>query len=182
MQISCRIFFRVTTVKRIVLIAIPVLLALAIFVPIQNRVIYWSLFAAMFVLVYLYHVMEDVVPVKDVVKSLGTSDFFSLKCGYVEIKDAKAELRKGLMVIYGGTVLFYVRARATGGASLVQSIAAEAIETYTMCKVDDYHQGVTFTLNGGDEVKFTSKKIASMEKEMRAALGWPEEEKTNPEA
>ena len=181
MQISCRIFFRVTTVKRIVLIAIPVLLAIAIFVPIQNRVIYWSLFAAMFVLVYLYHVMEDVVPVKDVVKSLGTSDFFSLKCGYVEIKDAKAELRKGLMVIYGGTVLFYVRAKASGGAKLVQSIPAETIDTYTLCKVDGFHKGVTFTLNGGDEVHFTGNRFSSVESRMREALGWPEEVKTQPE-
>lgn len=167
--------------KRIVMLAIPILLAIAIFVPIQNRLVYWSLFVLMFILVYVYHVIDEVVPVKDVEKSLGSSDFFRIKCGRVEIKGNSAQLRKGLLVIYSGAVLFYVRAKASGGAALAWSTMVENIETYTLHKVDDYHPGITFTLNGGDEVKFTSRKIASLEKEVRSALGWPEEEKTNPE-
>lgn len=166
--------------KKLVLIAIPAILAVIVFVPISNRVLYWSLFAVIFVLVYLFHIMEDVVPMKDVAASLGTSDFFSLKCGYVKINGQKTELKKGLLVIYSGTVLFYVRAKASGGVTLVQSIAGEMIETYTLCKVDDYHLGVTFTLNGGEEVKFTSKKFQENEKAMRSALGWSEEVKQEP--
>ena len=79
--------------KKLVLIAIPAILAVIVFVPISNRVLYWSLFAVIFVLVYLFHIMEDVVPMKDIAASLGTSDFFSLKCGYVKINGQKAELK-----------------------------------------------------------------------------------------
>ena len=166
--------------KKAVLYAIPLILAVIIFVPIAERVLYWSLFALMFILVYLYHVMEEVVPIKAVEKSLSSTDFFRLKCGYIKTKGDKAELRKGLFVIYAGTILFYVRASWKGGAVIEQSVSGEAIESYTMCKVDDYHPGLLLTLNGGDEVKFTSRKFASLEKEIRVALGWPEEEKKEP--
>lgn len=114
------------------MLAIPAILAVIVFVPIGNRILYWSLFVLMFILVYAFHIMEDVVPMKDITAQLGTDDFFSLKCGYVKIINGqKAELQKGVMVIYAQTVLFYVRAKASGGARLVQSIPAETIDTYT---------------------------------------------------
>lgn len=167
--------------KRAVMLAIPAILAVIVFVPIGNRILYWSLFVLMFILVYAFHIMEDVVPMKDITAQLGTDDFFSLKCGYVKIINGqKAELQKGVMVIYAQTVLFYVRAKASGGARLVQSIPAETIDTYTLCKVDGYHQGVTFTLNGGDEVHFTQRRFRDVEADMRTAIGWPEEEKVQP--
>lgn len=168
--------------KRAVMLAIPAILAVIVFVPIDNRILYWSLFLVMFALVYAFHIMEDVVPMKDIVAQLGGQDFFSMKCGYVKIINSqKSELQKGVMVIYAQTVLFYVRAKASGGAKLVQSIPAETIDTYTLCKVDGFHKGVTFTLNGGDEVHFTGNRFSSVESRMREALGWPEEVKTQPE-
>ena len=50
-----------------------------------------------------------------------------------------------------------------------------------MCKVDDYHPGLLLTLNGGDEVKFTSRKFAAAEASIRSALGWPEEAESGPQ-
>lgn len=180
-KISANVFRGAQNVKRAVLIAIPVILAVIIFVPIQNRVLYWSLFPLMFLCVYLYHIMEEVVPVKAVVKMLGSDSFFSLKCGLVKVSGDKAELRKGLFVIYSGTVLFYVRDNWKGGAKLELTVPVEAIESYTMCKVDDYHPGLLLTLNGGDEVKFTSRKFAAAEASIRSALGWPEEAENGPQ-
>lgn len=162
-------------IKKLVMISIPLLLLVIVFVRIQNQVIYWSLFVLLFLLVYIFHVLEDVVPLKDVQKKLGSTDFWSLKCGYIVTKGEKAELLKGLLVIYSGQILFYRRAKASGGAELIYSFDSESISSYEMGKVDDFHQGVVFTLSGGDEVKFTSKKLPSEEKAVRKALGWPEE-------
>lgn len=162
-------------VKKIVMISIPLLLLVIVFVRIENQILYWSLFVLLFLLVYIFHILEDVVPLKDVEKKLSTSDFWSLKCGYIITKGDKAELLKGLLVIYSGQVLFYRRAKASGGAELVYSFPVESIEGYEMGKVDDFHPGVTFTLKGDTEVKFTSKKLQSEEKSIRKAFGWPEE-------
>ncbi len=167
--------------KKLVLFAIPATLAVILFVPISNRVIYYSLFALLFVFAYLFHIMEDVVPLKAVEENLGSKDFFCLKCGYISVNGQKADLVKGLMVIYSSTVLFYVRAGSKGGAKLAQTIPGESIESYAICKVDDFHPGIVFTLNGGDEAKFTSKKFSQVEAELRKALGWPEEEKSEPD-
>ena len=52
--------------KKIVTLAIPALLAVIVFAPIENRILYWSLFVVLFALVYVYHIMEDVVPMKAV--------------------------------------------------------------------------------------------------------------------
>lgn len=167
--------------KRAVLLLIPVILAVIIFVPIENRVLYWGLYVVIFALVYAYHVMEEVVPLPDIEKSLNCKDFFHIKCGYIKINGDRADLVKGLMVIYSGTVLFYVRATARGGVKLIQSVPGEQIETYVLCKVDDYHAGIQFELSGGQEMKFTGKKFAQNEAEIRKALGWPQEEKKEPE-
>ncbi len=166
--------------KKIVTLAIPALLAVIVFAPIENRIIYWSLFVFLFILVYIYHVIEDVVPMNAVSESLSSNDYFSLKCGYISVNGNRADLIKGVMVIFSGTILFYVRASAGGGARLAQTIAGESIENYTIGKVDDFHQGICFTLGGGEEVKFTGRKFAQQEKEMRKALGWPEEAEIEP--
>lgn len=167
--------------KKIVTLAIPALLAVIVFAPIENRILYWSLFVVLFALVYVYHIMEDVVPMKAVSESLSSNDYFSLKCGYISVNGNRADLLKGVMVIYSCTVLFYMRSGAGGGAKLVQTIAGESIENYTIGKVDDFHQGICFTITGGEEIKFTSRKFAQVEKELRMALEWPEEVEIKPE-
>ena len=162
-------------IKKLVMFSIPILLLVIVFVKIENQILYWSLFLLLFLLVYIFHILEDVVPEKDVEKKLGTSDFFRLKCGYIIIKGQKAELLKGLFVIFSEQVLFYRRAKATGGAELITSFPVERIEGYEIGKVDDFHPGITFTLSGGEEVKFTSKKFSIEEKAIRKAFKWPEE-------
>lgn len=158
--------------KKIVMISIPLLLLVVVFVPIENRILYWSLFVVLFLLAYLFHIMEDVVRLKDVQKKLGMEDFFNEKAGIIVIQDNKAELLKGMIVIFNGQVLFYRRAGGTGGAVLTNSFPVDTIEGYEIGKVDDFHPGITFTLNGGEEVKFTSKKLAQREADIRKALGW----------
>lgn len=158
--------------KKIVTLLIPVLLLVIVFAGIENRILYWSLFLVLFLLVYLFHLMEDVVNIKDVRAKTGDGDFFYEKAGIIVVEGNKAELLKGMLVIFNGQVLFYRRAKSTGGAALSSSFAIEEIEGYEIGKVDDFHPGITFTLKGGDEVKFTSKKISGREGEMRKALGW----------
>lgn len=167
--------------KKAVLYAMPVVLAVILFVPVGGRAFDLALFALLFVLAYVFHVMNDVVPVKDVEAALGTKDFFSIKCGMVKVNGDKAELVKGLLVIFSQTVLFYTREKASGGAALMQTFSADQVDTYTLHKVDDFHQGVTFTLQGGDEVKFTSKHFQEREEEMRTALGWPGKAENEPD-
>lgn len=160
--------------KKLVMISIPLLLLVIVFVRIENQILYWSLFLVLFLLVYIYHLLEDVVPEKDVEKKLSANDFWRLKCGYIVVKGEKAELLKGLLVIYSGQVLFYRRAKASGGAELVYSFPVDSIEGYEIGKVDDFHTGITFTLAGDAEAKFTSKKLPAEEKAIRKAFGWPE--------
>ncbi len=163
--------------KRIAMLLIPVIILIVVFAPIGRGVLYWSLFALMFLIVYLVHIMEDLVPIKDVTAKLGTSDFWSIKCGYIKTNGTQADLLKGLLVIYSGQVLFYRREKSTGGAKLVYSFDVLSIEGYTIEKVDDFHPGISFQV-GEENIKFTSKNFSKQEKELRKALGWPEEEKT----
>ncbi len=162
--------------KRIAMLLIPVIILIVVFAPIGRGILYWSLFALMFVLVYLVHIMEDLVPIKDVISKLGTSEFWSIKCGYIKSSGNQADLLKGLLVIYSGQVLFYRREKSTGGAKLVYSFEVSAIEGYTIEKVDDFHPGISFNV-GEESIKFTSKNFSKRENELRKALGWPEEAK-----
>lgn len=153
-----------------------------VFAPIGRGVLYWALFALVFVLFALWRVMEESVSRKAVKAALGATEFFSVKSGMVKVNGNRADLVKGVVAVYSGMVFFLVRAKATGGAKIDYSFDTAEISTYTLGKVDDFHAGITFALAGGEEVKFTGKEWAKSEKSLREALGWPEEGVQNPES
>lgn len=160
--------------KRFVQLAIPVVLLVIIFGKIENRIIYWSLFLLIFVLIYLFHIMEDVVSAKMIEKTLGTKEFWSIEAGYIVTQKNNAILQKGRLVVYEGQMMFYKRGKDIGGVSLLYSLPVDTIEGYTLEKVDEFHPGVRLATSNGD-VCFTSSKIAKEEAAFRESLGWGDE-------
>ena len=161
--------------KRFVLVLLLLTFTVIMFVPIQNRVIYYSLYLLMIVWVILFKFLEDSVSLKEIQKKLGKSDFFSIKAGYIYMDGPVCVLSKGLMVIDEGNVLFYKRDKATK-AKLEYSFPVDSIDGYSLGKVDEFHDGITFSVEGEKgAVKFAGKDFAAREKELRKAIGWPEE-------
>ena len=166
----------INMLKKLVLLLLFLTFATLMFVPIQNRVIYYSLFPLMMIWVLLFHFLEDSVSVKEMKRKLGKEDFFYIKAGYIFMDGNAAILTNGMLVIDNGNVLFYKRDKSTK-AKLVYSFPIDSVIGYTLGKVDEYHFGVTFTVEGEkNEIRFAGKDFASREKELRVALAWPEEE------
>ncbi len=161
--------------KKLVLVLLLLTFTVIMFVPIQNRVIYYSLYLLMIVWVLLFKFLEDSVSLREVERKLGKSDLFSIKAGYIYMDGPVCVLSKGLLVVDEGNVLFYKRDRATR-AKLEYSFSVDSISGYSLGKVDEFHLGITFTLDDGrNEVKFEGKDFQKRERELRKAFGWPEE-------
>ncbi|MCR5732423.1 MAG: hypothetical protein K6G51_05750 [Sphaerochaetaceae bacterium] len=161
--------------KKFVLLLLFLTFAVFMFVPIQNRIIYYGLLPLMMFWALIFHFLEDSVSLKELKRKLGKEDFFSIKAGYIFMDGPACILTKGMLVINEGNVLFYKRDKGNK-AKLIYSFPVDAIIGYTLGKVDEYHPGVTFTVEGEKgEVRFTGKDFASREGEFRKALGWPEE-------
>jgi len=157
--------------KKLVSLCIPALVLVIVFVPIENQVLYWFLYVILFALAGLYFVLNSLVTDKMVEKELGSSDFYSVSAGVIETNGQKAILVQGRFVICQGMALFYVRKRAGGGVTLKDSFPCESVRNYTLKKVDDFHPGIEFEVDGGEKA-FTGKKFSSSVDALEKALGW----------
>lgn len=161
--------------KKLVLLLLVLTFAVILFVPIQNRIIYYSLYLLMIGWVVLFRFLEDSVSLREVERKLGSKEFFSIKAGYIFMDGPVCVLSKGLLVVFEGNVLFYKRDRVAK-AKLEYSFPVDSIEGYSLGKVDEFHTGITFEVEGEKgEVKFAGKDFALREGELRMAIGWPEE-------
>lgn len=124
---------------------------------------------------FLFYVMTALVTEKMVKSSLKDGNAFCVRAGLV--KTGGKELLSGILSVSSGMLMYHVRKGDLGGVRLVWSADVQTLEEYSIGKIDEYHSGIRLKLKGEDsEYLFSSRKIASMEKEFRAALGWPDEE------
>ncbi len=104
-------------------------------------------------------------------KSRNGEEFFYARGGLVA-KDG-TELLSGAMAVTKSEIVFYQRMRYLGGVKPVWSAFTAQIESYSLEKVDDKHDGVIFTLNNSDDkVKIASKTLKKNEDDFRKAMGW----------
>lgn len=131
----------------------------------------WTLFVLAFGGA-LFYLMTAFISEKMVRKAIGDDDAFTSRAGMVR----ETELLTGVLSISNGMVMYHVRKSDMGGVKLVWSADVSQVESYSMGKIDEYHNGVSIKLHGEDAPRlFSSKGIGAREAEFRKALGWPEE-------
>ena len=69
-------------------------------------------------------------------------------------------------------IRFYKRLKDIGGCLLLYSCFTKEVESYNLGKVDEFHNGVSFTLVSKEEVLFSSNEIKKQEKGLKKALNW----------
>ncbi len=156
--------------KVLVRIAIPVCVLLIAFFRFTNNLYNFLLIALLVLLAALYYVMEDVVT-KGMVKKATGEECFSFSGGYIK-KANDTTFIKGRIVVTENEIRFYKRAKDIGGCQLMYSCFTSEIKSYTLGKVDEAHDGITFLLNSGESVLFSSRSIGKQESELKKALGW----------
>lgn len=156
--------------KKLLLLLLVALFGGMVYFIYFKGLIYWQFIPAMAIVLALYYVASTVVTKSMVKKVLGDDEFFITK-GSIPSKDQK-ELIVGALVITKNDILFYKRKEALGGVSLIYSANVNALETYTLDKVDDIHNGIVFHFNGDEEVKIGAYGMSKKENEMRHVLGW----------
>lgn len=136
--------------------------------------IIWPLFIPLFIIVAIWYVTVFVVTEKMVRKVRGEEPLFFTRCQMI---DEKNEMVYGALTATENEIVFYKRKSLKGGIEIVWTAFVSGIESYRMEKVDDYHPGITISINGENHpFKFCSKDIFKREKEFRKAIGWPEED------
>jgi hypothetical protein len=157
--------------KILIRIAIPLCVLWIAFFRFANNLYNILIVALLVLLGFLYYVTEDVVTEKMVEKATGEKGFFSVKGGYIADKKA-TQFSKGRLVITSSEIRFYKRAAGSGGCALLYSVSVPELASFSLGKVDEFHNGIVFTLKSGAEVLFSSKEIASKEAEVKKALAW----------
>ncbi len=157
--------------KILVRIAIPLCVLWIAFFRFTNNLYNIILVAILLLLGVAYYVMEDVVTEGMVKKATGEDFFFSFKGGYIKQSNATT-FSKGRIVVTPTEIRFYKRNKDIGGCLLLYSCFVNELKSYSLGKVDEFHTGITFTLNSDEEVLFASKEIVKKEAELKKVLGW----------
>ena len=157
--------------KIFIRIAIPICVLWVAFFRFSNNLYNLLIVLALCGLGILYYVSEDVVTERMIKKATGESSFFSVKAGYITQKNATT-FSKGRLVITPTEIRFYKRLKDIGGCLLLYSCFTKEVESYNLGKVDEFHNGVSFTLVSKEEVLFSSNEIKKQEKGLKKALNW----------
>ncbi|MDY5932226.1 MAG: hypothetical protein SPJ34_09400 [Candidatus Ornithospirochaeta sp.] len=156
--------------KQLVLLVILIVFGVFVFFAAFRGVIYWPLLPLLAALVALYYVFSSVVTEKMIRKTGAEGSLFSFPASMI-VKEG-TELEPGRLCVMHGDIVFYRRRSAFGKIAVSWSCLSGQIDSYTLGKVDEYHDGILLVLKGGEEARFTSKRIGKMEEELRHALGW----------
>ncbi len=160
--------------KRLVLLLILIIFGIFVYFAAARNVIIWPLVIPLLCLVAVFYVITSLVTRKMIEHVRGNGDFYYQRCSMI-VKDG-TELLGGALAVTANEIVFYSRASAKGGVKPSWSCFVQALEGYTIKKVDDHHPGIALSVKGETkEVRFTSKNFQKTEKELRKALGWPEE-------
>ena len=160
--------------NRTILLLILLVFGVFVYFIAFRGILVWPLIIPLAVLVALYYVVTSLVTRKMIEKARGEGSFFYLKASLIS-RDGTS-ITPGAMAVTDNEIVFYVRRSAKGGVRPMWSCFVQALDGYTIKKVDDRHPGIVLSLAGEEsEVKFASRSIAGEEAAFRKALGWPEE-------
>ena len=158
--------------KKLLLFLMPVMLFIIVFIPIKNNLIYWSLYIVLFALFFLFYKLDTTVKEKELLAYLKGQEYWSIKAGYIKNNNKNLDIYNGLLVICGNNLLFVKRGSGKNKVEVLVEVNISKITTYTMGRVDNYHEGITFTLENSEELLFSSKTIKNEEEALNRALKW----------
>ncbi len=119
----------------------------------------------------LWYVCTAVVTEAMVRKNRKNEEFFFVKGGLVSSDETA--LSNGALVATASELVFYTRRSYLGGVKPVWSCLVSQIESYSLEKVDDRHDGIVITLKGQtDRIRISSRKLKAREEDFRNTIGW----------
>ena len=119
----------------------------------------------------IWYICNWVITAKMIKKSRGDESFFFVKGAIVSSNET--ELVQGALVATGTELVFYRRKGYLGGVKPIWSCQTSQLESYSLEKVDDKHDGIILTLTGDEtKTKIASKTLKNRENEFKAAIGW----------
>ena len=119
----------------------------------------------------IWYICNWVITVKMIKKSRGDESFFFIHGSLVT--NNETELVSGALAATGSELVFYRRKGYLGGVKPIWSCQVNQIESYSLEKVDDKHDGIIISILGSDEkTKIASKTLKKRENEFRNTLGW----------
>lgn len=140
------------------------------FVAFKGVVHLWML-PILVVLTAVWYVTTALVTKGMVKKNRKGEAFFYSRASLVSSDET--ELISGALVVTGSEIVFYRRAGYLGGVKPVWSAFTSQIESYSLEKVDEKHDGIILKMNNSENsVKVASKSLKKREDELREALGW----------
>ena len=163
--------------KNLLKVLLLAIFAIIVFMP-ANKLppwLYWSLFFLMFGVLYLFYrysywVTEKSIEIEDEIK-------YSTFCGLVPPM-ASEDLVRGRLIVTPEEVALYQKSERRGDPSRVKkvwSISIEEIEQISTGKVVGFRKGITFTLAGERDAKFTISQMKKKRDLIIEALGWSED-------
>ncbi len=163
--------------KNLLKVLLLAIFALIVFMPTDKLPpwLYWSLFFMMFGVLYLFYrytywVTEKSIEVEEEI-------IYSTFCGKVPPMSSE-DLVRGRLIVTPTEVALYQKSDKRNDPSRVKqvwSVPIEEIEEISSGKVVGFRKGVTFTLAGGREAKFTISQLKKKRDLIVEALGWNED-------
>lgn len=140
------------------------------FAAFKGEVHIWMI-PILIVLTVLWYVFTNVVTKGMVRKNRTGEDFFYARAGLVSSDET--ELISGALVMTKSEIVFYKRKGYMGGIQPIWSCFTSNLESYSLEKIDDRHNGVVFTLIGDDrKIKVASSSLKKREEEFKSTIGW----------
>ena len=140
------------------------------FAAFRNEVHIWMI-PLLVVVTVIWYVCNCVITVRMIRKSRGDEAFFFVRGSLV--MNNETELVQGSLVATSTELVFYRRRGYLGGVRPIWSCQVSQIESYSLEKVDDKHDGIIISLTGDEtKTKIASKGIAKSEEEFKKTIGW----------
>ncbi len=119
----------------------------------------------------LWYVATSVVTKRMIEKRREGEPFFFCQGGLVN--KTETELLRGALAATESEIIFYKRKGYFGGITPLWSCFLSQLESYSIEKVDDKHDGIIFTLKDDDDkIKVASNAFKKREDEFRKSIGW----------
>lgn len=138
-----------------------------------GRVLYYSLFPLLFVLVWLFYRTAYFVSEASVRKVFQESYSYSLFCALVPPVD-DGDLIRGRLVFTSKSLVLFQRNPKGGGCKEVWRMDIDQIKQFTVGRVLSVRKGITFSTEER-EARFVSLRGSKDKEVITAALGWKQD-------
>ncbi len=150
------------------------LFAAVVFIP-NNKIAswaYWSLFALMFFILYLYYRFTYYVSEKDVLKVVSKRYRYSVYCSKVPPMSTEDLIRGRLIVSDTHFELYQKGIKSNESISLVFSRAISEVSSIETGRVVGLRNGLIFTLKDGKQDLFAVFSASKIHDALTNSLGW----------